>query len=173
MIIFPKRTTAPPTPSADKLTLYVDTNEVLSYIGDLGITRNLAPWVQTTTFTPGISFGGGTTGITYATQVGRYERVGTRVFATGFIALSSKGSSVGVAVITGLPVAANGTASSFQAVTLRFDDLTGITGAVQGYIAPSGTTIVMEFLGTGVKTVMANTHYQNSTSTMFSVMYES
>jgi hypothetical protein len=55
------------------------------------------------TFTPGIAFGGGATGITYTTQTGHYTKIGNRVFFDINIVLSAKGSSTGSAAITGLP----------------------------------------------------------------------
>lgn len=65
-------------------------------------------------FTPGIAFGGSSTGITYSVQSGRYYYRGG--FITGFfkITLSNKGAQTGAATITGLPYAArllNGTAT--------------------------------------------------------------
>ena len=59
-------------------------------------------------WTPGISFGGGTTGITCSTQKGIYTRIGKLVTAQFSITLTSKGSSTGIARITGLPIAAQG-----------------------------------------------------------------
>jgi hypothetical protein len=55
------------------------------------------------TFTPVLAFGGGSTGITYATQVGTYTKIGRTVTVRFEIELSSKGSSTGTATITGLP----------------------------------------------------------------------
>lgn len=55
------------------------------------------------TFTPGVAFGGGTTGITYTTQTGEYTKVGNLIFFTAFVTLSNKGSSTGNATLTGLP----------------------------------------------------------------------
>lgn len=58
-------------------------------------------------WTPVLSFGGGTTGITYGTQVGRYTKIGRMVSLSFRLTLTSKGSSTGVAVITGVPFAPN------------------------------------------------------------------
>jgi len=52
------------------------------------------------TYTPAISFGGGTTGIGYSNQVGFYTKIGRLCFVTVRVTLSSKGSSSGVANIT-------------------------------------------------------------------------
>jgi len=55
------------------------------------------------TFTPTVAFGGGTTGITYATQVGYYTKIGNFVWITLSVTLSNKGSSSGNFQILGLP----------------------------------------------------------------------
>ena len=55
------------------------------------------------TWTPGVSFGGGTTGITYALQSGNYIKIGKSVSVWGEAELSAKGSSTGNARVTGLP----------------------------------------------------------------------
>jgi hypothetical protein len=54
-------------------------------------------------FTPTLEFGGGSTGIVYVAQQGRYTKVGNRVYVDIRVKLSSKGTSTGSAVITGLP----------------------------------------------------------------------
>lgn len=57
------------------------------------------------TWTSGLSFGAGTTGITYAAngQVGTYTKIGRFCNVSYKTALSSKGSSTGIARTTGLP----------------------------------------------------------------------
>jgi hypothetical protein len=56
-----------------------------------------------TTFTPGISFGGASVGVTYVNQLGRYQIVGNVFYFTVLVLLSSKGSSTGAAKLTGFP----------------------------------------------------------------------
>lgn len=58
----------------------------------------LEPW------TPGLRFGGATTGITYQIQRGRFYVIGRLVYASYRIVLSSKGTATGSAVLTGLPL---------------------------------------------------------------------
>jgi hypothetical protein len=55
------------------------------------------------TFTPAMTFGGGSTGITYNRQKGFYAKIGRNVYFAIYVSLSSKGSSTGSAKITGLP----------------------------------------------------------------------
>lgn len=80
----------------------------------------ISPELETSTFTPSLEFGGGTTDITYAAQSGFYVRVGNALTINVYIALSNKGSSTGSATITGLPFS-NGTAHA--AFTTFTDDI--------------------------------------------------
>jgi len=59
-----------------------------------------------TAWTPVLTFGGGSTGITYSTQEGYYFRTGNTITFNLTIVLTSKGSSTGTALISGLPVVA-------------------------------------------------------------------
>lgn len=64
---------------------------------------NLLSAYTTNTFTPAVAFGGGTTGITYTSQTGKYWKIGAVVYIVFQIVLSNKGSSTGNMTITGLP----------------------------------------------------------------------
>ena len=68
-----------------------------------GMTSELLADYEEGTWTPGISFGGGTTGITYSEQNGKYTKIGRQVTVIASVTLSSKGSSAGDANLTGLP----------------------------------------------------------------------
>lgn len=54
-------------------------------------------------WTLGFSFGGGTTGITYSLQLGKYIKNSGIVVCTGAVTLTNKGADNGNAAITGLP----------------------------------------------------------------------
>ncbi len=56
------------------------------------------------TFTPALNFGGAAVGITYSSQNGQYTQIGNTIFFTFVLDMTSKGSSVGAATITGFPV---------------------------------------------------------------------
>ena len=128
-------------------------------------------------WTPVLSFGGGTTGITYTARDGAYTRIGRQVTITFMVDISSKGSSTGQATITGLPftvadlisdtvVEASGSASywnnidpdlmwmSFSCETggggqlsFRHQDETGASDAV-GALSNSEFTDTTNFRGT-------------------------
>jgi hypothetical protein len=69
--------------------------------------KKMAPFVDST-WTPALAFGGASTGITYSTQTGIYNRVGILVWIACRLTLTSKGSATGAATITGLPFATSG-----------------------------------------------------------------
>jgi hypothetical protein len=91
-------------------------------------------------WTPGISFGGATTGITYASQSAIYVKFGKFVYVSGFVVLSSNGSASGAAAMTGLPFA-NGD-GAFRNVPIQArSGMASISGAVQGEVDGSATTV--------------------------------
>jgi hypothetical protein len=55
------------------------------------------------TWTPALTFGGGSTGIVYATQYGAYVKTGTSVVLMFSIVITNNGSDTGAINITGLP----------------------------------------------------------------------
>ena len=54
-------------------------------------------------WTPDLQFGGAKVGITYGVDVGWYTKIGRQISITGYINLTSKGSSNGDAILAGLP----------------------------------------------------------------------
>ena len=70
-----------------------------------GMTSELLDDYEEGAWTPVLTFNGNSVGITYATQQGRYTKVGRAVTVHFEISLTSKGSSTGECWITGLPFA--------------------------------------------------------------------
>lgn len=96
-------------------------------------------WVDKTAWTPSLSFGGGSTALTYTTQDGLYIRINNLVVFYGHILLSAKGSSTGDCAISGLPLTA--TAINYCA-PVYFSNLT-FTIQVSCGLAASGTALVL------------------------------
>ncbi len=97
------------------------------------------------TFTPGVTFGGGNTGITYTTQTGKYYRLGPLVFYSVYVLLSSKGSSTGYLSITGLPFTSASDTVTMATCPGEFWGASFPSGAnysyIIGQIPPGGTVI--------------------------------
>ncbi len=87
---------------------------------------------STGTFTPVLEFGGGTTGITYSVQYGQFTKIGDLAFVFMELRLTSKGSSTGVAVVTGLPFTLSASGSNVDILMTLIKDVTP-TGGILGY----------------------------------------
>ena len=122
-------------------------------------------------FTPAVTFGGGSTGITYSIQSGTATKIGNRVYASGFLILTSKGSSTGAVKITGLPYTIANANNAYSAVTLRLENVT-FTGQFQGYAEINTTNLVLERVTeAGSPAGLADTNFANNSTVMFSVVY--
>lgn len=108
------------------------------------------------TWTPGISFGGGTTGITYTTQSGRYTKIGRLVIVEGSVQLSAKGSSTGNAVITGLPFT---TAINGGSGTVGVNNETGLTAGMTALATAGATTLLLRNMSTAGTVQATDTHF--------------
>jgi hypothetical protein len=123
------------------------------------------------TWTIGLTFGGGNTGLTTALNTGRYTKIGRQVTVCGRLELSNKGSSTGAAVITGLPFSIASGNDSQQAASFRFNGVS-YTGAFQGYGGVSSTSINLEQISeAGSPTDITNSNFSNGTSIQISFTY--
>jgi hypothetical protein len=135
--------------AADKVAMYDDSAAANKSI----IMSRLVPTYGT--FTPGIAFGGGTTGITYSTQEGSYVEAVLndgkyKIEFTAKVEISNAGSDSGDLTLTGLPRTSM-TTRDFVVQTL-FDDASGASSWLNGgsqddanwvsYIPRNTTTIV-------------------------------
>lgn len=76
-------------------------------------TNTLSTFVASTSFTPVVEFGGGSTGVTYGDQFGTYTRIGNMVFVKIQIVLTSKGTDTGAVTITGFPLTTFGSQEQY------------------------------------------------------------
>lgn len=127
----------------------------------------------TNTFTPGIAFGGGTTGITYSEQSGTYWVVGAIVFVKIQVTLTNKGSSTGNAAITGLPFTS---ANDAFKITVPISANTVTYNASYTWctanVGANGTTINLIQNGSGqTNTALTNTNFANTSQILIGGFY--
>jgi hypothetical protein len=118
-------------------------------------------------WTPTITFGGGSTGITYSVRVGTYTKVGRMVTAACSIGLSSKGVSTGNVSITGLPFT---TEASHNYATSVFVDSITYTGMVISQTV-STSLIMYQSTEAGVTTALTNSNFVDSSFLRLNVTY--
>jgi len=122
------------------------------------------------TFTPTLTFGGGSTGMTYDgnRRVGSYTKIGNKVFYFIHVELTNKGSSTGDAEITGVPFTATGVEAYVPAVAW-INNMASITGPV---IPRSAGAIIALFQTTSsTYAYINNNNFNNTTGIQISGMY--
>lgn len=123
-------------------------------------------------FTPAITFGGGNTGITYTTQVGRYTKVGREVKVEGSIVLSNKGSSTGNILITGLPFSALNYGASVCPMPIGAVNNTSFSGWLSARIIFNSTTFeVYQTTDAGTRSVLTDANFTNTSAIAFNGSY--
>lgn len=123
-------------------------------------------------WTMGLAFGGGSVGITYVNHTGRYIRIGNVVTITGYTKLSSKGTSSGPAVITGLPFTVENELGAYSPVTLRLANIT-FANQPQAYTVINQNAIALEEITeAGVVSSLTNIDFANNSEIMVNCTYK-
>lgn len=115
------------------------------------------------TWTPTLSFGTGTTGITYSTQLGYYVRVGKLVTIWFDMNVSSTGSSTGNAFVGGLPF--NVSTALNQVGTAMWGSTSNALNSRAWFGTASGAANAKQFglrAGTNTFTALTNTSLNSS-----------
>jgi hypothetical protein len=120
------------------------------------------------TFTPSLTFGGLSTGITYADRNGSYTKMGRIVIARVWIFLSNKGSATGSANVTGFPY------TSRNATNTYFSGMVGLVSSLptldKVFMNPNQTQISMQ--KTDASQSLADTDFTNSSYFVLTIVYE-
>ena len=122
------------------------------------------------TGTAGISFGGGTTGITYSSTPLLYTKIGRAVTFNGSAVMTAKGSSTGNARFTGLPFASEATVVTPCAYQANNMAATAITD-LQSQMIQSSTEIALIRYAAGVGTLITDADFNNNSVTRCAGLY--
>lgn len=105
---------------------------------------------------PSLKFGGNSVGMTYFTQTGRSVRIGNALFWDFSLILTAKGSSTGLATVSGFPVAP---ATVGGGIARDYNALVG-AGMVMGVV--QGTSISLSFAGSTLSSLMSDANFSNA-----------
>jgi hypothetical protein len=123
------------------------------------------------TWTMGVEFGGASAGITYAEDTGTYTKIGRQVTVNGYLTLTSKGSSVGSATITGLPFTIPNSNSNYSAVSLWFSNITFANQFIAIGTINTTTISLQESTILGVNTPITDADFANDSQVIVSLTY--
>jgi len=124
------------------------------YLGGTGAANKLDDYEEGT-FTPAITFGGASVGLTYTAARGRYTKVGRLVTVQIGIDINNKGTSTGDMNVTGLPFGTATFSGGYggQLGAMRVEGgWTGLTGAMIPFIDENGATLIVIRQGTSTGT---------------------
>lgn len=124
------------------------------------------------TWTPGVTFGGAAVGVTYhGDNGGFYTKIGNVVTVTGYLSLTSKGTSVGDAYLTGLPFTVVNSPSGYAGAALRIAEVS-FANQYQGYLNKNATVILLtETTEGGVETTLTNVDFADTSKIMINATY--
>lgn len=156
-------------PAANVLNILGGTGVDTSGAGNT-VTVNVTNFVGLTAWTPVLSFAGGTTGITYSSQLGTYARIGNIVFVTYIMTLTSKGTDVGQAQVRGLPFNSLTTAELCHGV-VRFFNTTFGDYVVTSWPAADNFFTFVDITSGGAGTTLDDTAFTNTSDIRGSFFY--
>lgn len=115
-----------------------------------------------TSWTPALTIGGVSTGITYSNQVGRLTIVGKTVFFEAYVSLTSKGAATGDVAITGLPIASANIPNLFAVAQVAPSDVAlGSYTEICGTIDPNSAEIDLVGLVSNTRTALTDAQLGN------------
>lgn len=126
-------------------------------------------------WTPGLSFGGLSTGITYSSRAGQWLRIGNTVYINGYFAITNKGSESGPAAITGLPIPSSSsitlanpviTVPLYSLITLLSSDY-----KPNAYLYGSATTVNLSQTNSITSSLINETNFSNTTQVNITMSY--
>lgn len=136
-----------------------------------GMTSELFNDYEEGTWTPTLTFGGASTGITYVGNYGFYTKIGGQVFLTGYIELSSKGSATGYADIKSLPFTVQNTNGNTGAASLWFSNIS-FTNVFQGRPPLNTTQIALtQITILGAVSDITDANFSNNSALIFAANY--
>ena len=135
-----------------------------SGLATIDVSSSLIP--TNGTFTPTVSFGSGSTGITYSLQQGYYTSQGDVVTFTINISLSNKGSSTGSVAISGFPFTGRLPLTNQNAL-LSGNDITFLSGYLIAGLASNQFILYNTTSATG-STPLDDTNFTNSSDIFIS-----
>jgi len=146
---------------------FVGTNSGATLVG-----REVPVYESSGTFTPTLTFGGGSTGMTFTEQGGYYTRIGDTVFVRGIVFLSAKGSSTGSAKLGGLPFTSSAAGSASSVVSVYATSMAALTSSIVGLVDDGGTGITLSDTGAAGAVDLDETNFGNSSIVRFSATYQ-
>jgi hypothetical protein len=146
------------------------TSNGVTFNGDTAAANALDDYEEGT-WTMGVSFDGASAGVTTSINTGTYTKIGRKVTVNGQITLTSKGSSTGVANITGLPFTIANSSGNYSAPSFWFTNITFANQFIAYGIINTTSIDLSEITEAGVVSGITNADFANNSSIIVSFTY--
>lgn len=156
------------TPCSDIVLHPNDYGALTYFLGNIAKVLPSVPYESS--YTPTVTFGGGSTGITYGAQVGIASKVGNLVHVQVHVTLTAKGSSTGTLAVS-LPYTSRNTSGLYSTAATHISNLSGVAGDIQVYVLNNSASAVFVFLGTGSQSNLTDANATNTTEIIFTISY--
>jgi hypothetical protein len=145
----------------------------ITFNGDTSVNNALDDYEEGN-WTPGVTFGGGNTGVSSGASAGSYTKVGRIVYVSALLLLGSKGSSTGNAILTGLPFTAGNGNKMNGAVSFAYIERISFNEVLTGSVTSGGTTVSLyeAVSGNVSPNAITNSDFNNSTGLRFNITYQ-
>jgi hypothetical protein len=135
------------------------------------MTSELLDDYEEGTWTIGVSFSGAAVGVTTTSNTGKYTKIGRQVTLTGYLVLTSKGSSTGNATITGLPFTIGNNNANYSAPSLWFYSITFANILFANGTINSTSIALQESTEAGVNSNITDADFANNSEVVLSFTY--
>jgi hypothetical protein len=158
------------TPEAGALE--ADSSGNLYMTNSSGVRKSLQ-FTESGTWTPAISFGGNSVGVAYNSSYtsGAYTKIGDRIIFNGTLLLTSKGTSTGDAVISGLPYTASSNSAYFYPVSI-FLNVVSFADYPQARVERNSNNIIFwEISNDGSLSTLTHTNFSDTSLVVINGSY--
>jgi hypothetical protein len=132
------------------------------YLGGTGSANKLDDYEEGT-FTPVLSFGGGTTSISYGNANGVYTKIGNVVYARWGFRLTNKGSSTGIAALSGFPFVCQSIAYADAICSFQYAGMSNITQNPNLKLGNNSTIANFTQHSSSAESLISDTQFSNAT----------
>jgi len=137
------------------------------------LTGREVPVYETGTWSPSVTFGGGSTGVTTSIASGFYTRIGNLCHISCNLTLTSKGTDTGTAVITGLPFTSGSVSNQNGSIRAVYAaNMASLSSGVEGRTTESSTDVTLQDWGATGVAVLDDTNFTNTTSIRLGGWYQ-
>jgi hypothetical protein len=146
------------------------TTNGLTFNGDTAAANALDDYEEGT-WTMGISFGGASVGVTTSNNTGTYTKIGRQVTVNGLIDLTNKGTSTGLAAVSGLPFPVGSLVANYGAASVYLSNITFLGQFMAFAISSESRIRLRDVSSLGVIADLNEANFANNSTIMVNYTY--